>query len=315
MTLMQVVEMLPWRLLLYVLCAVGAVLAIVRRQKNTLEQQAEYSLRLEQEVTKRTDELRTQNRELAALNHKLQEVTVTDSLTGLWNRRYLADEIGKELALLRRARFANQGMSLDERTSDPALLFLMMDLDGLKGVNDTYGHQAGDRAILQTKEILVRVCRQSDTLIRWGGDEFLLLGRQANGDAAAHMSERIKQAVAVHRFDFGEGDTVRLSCSIGFAFFPFVSSTPELLSWEQVLDMADRALYRAKQTGRNRWVGVLSAPGSDPAIVKTRKDDDLEQLARDGIIELRTKVSSPTSPDDTVRRSLGPSHPQLVRSG
>ena len=81
MTLAQAVEMLPWRLLLYVLCAVGAVLAIVRRQRNTLEQQAEYSRRLEQEVAKRTDELRAQNRELAALNHKLQEVSVTDSLT------------------------------------------------------------------------------------------------------------------------------------------------------------------------------------------------------------------------------------------
>ncbi len=97
MTLAQVVEILPWRLLLYVLCTVGAVLAIVRRQRNTLVQQAEYSRRLEQEVAKRTDELRTQNRELAALNHKLQEVSVTDSLTGLWNRRYLANEIEKEL--------------------------------------------------------------------------------------------------------------------------------------------------------------------------------------------------------------------------
>ena len=164
------------------------------------------------------------------------------------------------------------------------------------------------------KEILVRVCRQSDTLIRWGGDEFLLLGRQAGRDAAAHLAERIRQAVADHRFDFGDGDTVRLSCSIGFAFFPFMSSTPNLFGWEQVLDMADRELYRAKQAGRNRWVGVLSAPGSDPAVVMKRKDDDLEQLARDGIIELHTRVSTPTSPDDTARHSPGPSHPQLVRA-
>ena len=136
MTLAQVVEILPWRLLLYVLCTVGAVLAIVRRQKNTLGQQAEYSRRLEQEVAKWTDELRTQNRELAALNHKLQEVSVTDSLTGLWNRRYLANEIEKELALMRRARIA---IKLDQRTPDSDLLFLIMDVDGLKGVNDTYG--------------------------------------------------------------------------------------------------------------------------------------------------------------------------------
>ena len=312
MTLAQVVEILPWRLLLYVLCTVGALLAIVRRQRNTLGQQAEYSRRLQQEVAKRTDELRTQNRELAALNHKLQEVSVTDSLTGLWNRRYLSNEIEKELALMRRARLAKK---LDERTPDADLLFLIMDVDGLKGVNDTYGHQAGDLAILQMKEILVRVCRQSDTLIRWGGDEFLLLGRQAGRDSAAHLAERIRQAVADHRFDFGDGDTLRLSCSIGFAFLPFMSSTPNLFSWEQVLDMADRALYRAKQTGRNRWVGVLSAPGADPVIFMKRKDDDLEQLARDGIIELYTRVSPLTSPDDTARHAPSPSHPHLVRTG
>ncbi len=131
--------------------------------------------------------------------------------------------------------------------------------------------------------------------------------------AAARLAERIKQAVADHLFDFGEGDTVRLSCSIGFAFSPFMSSTPDLFSWEQVLDVADRAMYRAKQAGRNRWVGVLSAPGTVPAIVMMRKDDDLERLSRDGIVELHTTVDTPASvPDHTARYALTPPHPQLV---
>ena len=217
---------------------------------------------------------------------------------------------------MRRARIANQRLALDERGPDPTLLFMVIDLDGLKEVNDTYGHQAGDRTIVQMKEILVRVCRQSDTLIRWGGDEFLLLGREAGLAAAARLAERIKQAVANHRFDFGDGDPVRLSCSIGFAFSPFMSSTPDLFSWEQVLNVADRAIYRAKQAGRNRWVGVLSAPGSDPAIVVMRKDDDLERLARDGIIELHTRVDTPASvPDHTTRYALAPPHPRLVHTG
>lgn len=133
MTLAQIVATLPWRLLLYVIGVGATVLAIARRQKHTLEQQAGYSRRLEQEVAKRTDELRAQNRELAALNHKLQEVSVTDSLTGLWNRRYLATEIVRELELVRRAQIANQRISLEERAADPALLFLIMDVDGLKG--------------------------------------------------------------------------------------------------------------------------------------------------------------------------------------
>ena len=301
---------------MYLLCAVAAVAAIVRRQMNKLKQQAEYSRRLEQEVAKRTDKLESQNSQLEELNEKLREVSVTDSLTGIWNRRYLSNEIEKDLALMRRAQIQNQQKGLDEHDGlDSKLLFLMMDLDGLKGVNDTYGHQAGDRAIVQMKDIIVRVCRQTDTLIRWGGDEFLLLGRQSDRDPAVHLAGRIRQSVANHRFDLGNGDTVHLTCSIGFAFFPFMQSAPSLFSWEQVLEMADRALYRAKQTGRNRWVGVLSMPQVDPAVLMQHKGDDLEQLARDGIVELHTGVSTPTSPDDTARHSPGPSHPQLVRAG
>ena len=299
-----------WAILLYVLCAAGAVLAIVRRQMNKLERQAEYSRRLEQEVATRTDELKSQNRELAELNHQLQAVSVTDSLTGLWNRRYLANEIPKDLAMIRRARVENQRKPFER--PDPNLLFLMMDLDELKGVNDTYGHQAGDRAIVQMKEILVRVCRQSDTLIRWGGDEFLLLGRQTDRDAAAHLAERIRKAVGDHRFDLGDGDTVRLSCSIGFTFFPFMPRTPNLLGWEQVLDLADRALYHAKQAGRDRWVGVLSAPEADPALVMKHKDDDLAQFARAGLVELPTGGNTPSSPDELHRGAGEPTHPQLV---
>ena len=302
-----------WAILLYVLVGVAAVLAIVRHQMNRLERQAEYSHRLEQEVAKRTDELESQNRELGQLNHKLQEVSVTDSLTGLWNRRYLADEMTKDIALIRRTRIENQRTPPDQRTEpDPSLLFLMIDLDGLKGVNDTYGHQAGDRAIVQMKEILVRVCRQSDTLIRWGGDEFLLLGRKTDRDAAACLADRIRRAVEDHRFDLGDGDTVRLSCSIGFTFFPFMPNTPTLFSWEQVLDLADRALYRAKQAGRNQWIGVVGAPGLDPAIAMQRKDDDLGQLAQAGIVELHAGADTPSSPDPTLRSTVAPLQPLLV---
>jgi hypothetical protein len=104
-----------WAILLYVLCAAAAVLAVVRRQANRLERQAEYSHRLEQEVAKRTDELESQNREFAELNHQLQEVSVTDSLTGLWNRRYLANEIPKDLALMHRARIDSQSEQVDHQ--------------------------------------------------------------------------------------------------------------------------------------------------------------------------------------------------------
>ena len=100
-----------------------------------------------------------------------------------------------------------------------------------------------------------------------------------------------------HRFDLGDGDTVRLSCSVGFTFFPFQTDAPNLFTWEQVLDLADRALYKAKQAGRDQWVGVLSMPGADPMMVMRHKDDDLDEMARNGIIELQTPDASPPDPD------------------
>ena len=129
-----------WAISIYVLCAAGAVLAVVRQQAKKLERQAEYSRRLEQEVAKRTDELESQNREFAELNHQLQEVSVTDSLTGLWNRRYLANEIPKDLALMHRARIdSQQGQGDNQNGPYSNILFLMMDLDGLKAVNEPTG--------------------------------------------------------------------------------------------------------------------------------------------------------------------------------
>ena len=302
-----------WAILVYTLIGIGAIAVVARHQSRRRERQAEYSHRLEREVAARTDELASQNRQLAGLNTKLQEVSVTDSLTGLWNRRYLANEIPKDLAVISRARVDYREFAPDDpRQKDPSLLFLMMDLDGLKGVNDTYGHKAGDEVIIKTKEILVRVCRDSDTLIRWGGDEFLLVGRQTDRTAAAGLSDRLRHAIASHRFELDNGDTVRLSCSVGFSFYPFMRSAPTLFSWEQVLDLADRALYRAKQGGRNQWVGVVGAPDADPALAFRRKDEDLDRLAGDGLLELHAGCLDPAKPDHTDHVAHTRSTPQLV---
>ncbi|MEE2964970.1 MAG: hypothetical protein VX427_12630 [Acidobacteriota bacterium] len=85
-----------------------------------------------------------------------------------------------------------------------------------------------------------------------------------------------------------------------------------MFSWEQVLNLADRALYRARQSGRNRWVGVLESAAADPTIVMQRKDDDLGQLARDGILELHTGAPDPNEPDRTYRRADTRPGPELV---
>jgi len=274
----------------------------IRRYLDRFRRSSAQARWLEREVELRTRELAEQNRQLAELNEKLRQASFTDSLTGLWNRRFLAHQITEDLALIDRAYVRG-----DAPSSGSDLLFMMLDLDGLKVVNDTWGHAAGDSTLVQVKEILRRVCRQSDTLIRWGGDEFLILGRQTDQPSAARMAERIRQAVQAHPFALADHERVRLSCSLGFAFYPFVQAAPTLLSWEQVVGLADRALYLAKQRRRDTWVGIFGRSVT-PQMLLGRLDEDLMRLAREGLVELRT-------PDDVqaVSQTAQPKGAMITR--
>ena len=273
-----------WATAVYFLMVIGLGMALQWRHKTLLERETDHGRRLESEVEARAQELTNRNEELANLNEKLQQVSYTDPLTGLWNRRYFLSQIKEDIALVKRTYIRDDGEGSGKPNRD--LLFLMMDLDGMKEANDTYGHAAGDRMLLTVREILGRVCRQSDTLIRWGGDEFLLVGRHTDRVVAEHIAERIRSAVNSHEFELSDGITGRLSCSIGFAVYPFIPNDPDSLSWEQVLHMADRGLYISKQAGRNNWTGVSSSPTVSPLRLVERIDDPLDLLVKDGLIVL-----------------------------
>jgi hypothetical protein len=100
--------------------------------------------------------------------------------------------------------------------------------------------------------------------------------------------------MAEHRFDLGLDRTVALSCSLGFAFHPFQPQHPDALNWEQVLAVADRALYAAKKSGRNAWVGILSTEREPPADFFPRLFEAPNGLAEDGFIRIRTSLDDPS---------------------
>src|SRR5690348_13575550 len=133
----------------------------------------------------------------------------------------------------------------------------MVDLDHFKEVNDTYGHAAGDLVLQQVATILQEATRDTDTVVRWGGEEFLVVARNAARKDAVVLVERIRSRVEAHAFDLGDGSTIRRTCSIGFALMPFLCADPDYMSWEEVVDVADHCLYVAKRSGRDAWVGVL----------------------------------------------------------
>ena len=277
-----------WAYLIYALLISSAVFGFVWIQQRKLAWEAEYSRRLEQQVRERTSDLAERNTQLEELNQKLAEASLTDSLTGLRNRRFLFEHVTKEIALIRR-RYAELAQGID-RIKVFDLIFMMVDLDFFKAINDTCGHVAGDQILIQVRDVLEQASRSSDILIRWGGDEFLLIARDSNPESAEELAERIRERVAEHVFTLADGQVVRTTCSVGYACFPFVRSQPELYDWEEVLTLADSALYVAKNSARNAWVGFTSN-GAAPAAGATRSlRKEPEQMAKEGLLGVHSSI-------------------------
>ena len=283
-----------WAYAAYILLALGLVMAVVRFQVNKLKQAAKQRELLEQQVLLRTQELAERNQDLEHLTSQLEKASVTDPLTGLNNRRYLQQYIESEIAALDRyAEGQNEAESTPVVDIAPGLSFMMIDLDGFKPINDTYGHHAGDLALKQVRDILRTCCRKSDTIVRWGGDEFFIIGRHANRLGAEKSAERIRVELAAHKYQVGGGHVARLSASIGVTMFPFAPKKPRLLSWEQVATVADQAAYLAKDNGRNAWVGLYGTRRISSDDLYERLNTDMEGLVNQGMVEFTTSLESP----------------------
>jgi diguanylate cyclase (GGDEF)-like protein len=280
-----------WAYLLYAL-GVGSVgFGLWWVQQRKLKREEEYSGRLELEVAERTQELEDRACELEDLNRKLVDASLTDSLTGLRNRRFLFEHVAKDIALVRR-RYQEYARGGDSPSRVCDLAFLMVDLDHFKPINDSFGHAAGDRVLVDVRNLLLDACRDSDIVIRWGGDEFLVVGRDSEPSKAEILAERIRRSIEDHVFKLGDNRVARTTCSVGFACFPFVRRDPDALPWEQTLALADAALYSAKNTSRNAWVGYLSTPLSAQRradIVRVVREEP-NRARFEGLLEIRASI-------------------------
>jgi diguanylate cyclase (GGDEF)-like protein len=223
--------------------------------RRRVRREEEYSSRLENEVRERTGRLLESNRKLKELNQSLQESSLSDPLTGLRNRRFVFEEVSRDLDVVRRKLNDQDQGHNPKDTSD--LVFMMIDLDNFKPINDTYGHAAGDQMLLDVRDVLLGTCRKSDFVVRWGGDEFVVIAKQAKPGESEALAERIRSKIAERNFMLADGQIVRTTCSIGFAAFPLFRGQAEDADLDQVLTLADSLMYEAKRH-RNAWAGILS---------------------------------------------------------
>lgn len=215
---------------------------------------------------------------------KLGDLALRDSLTGLRNRRFLQEFMETEVERTLRTWSVNyNGSSLPSSS----IALIMLDLDNFKNVNDTYGHEAGDEVLRQFSLILRDTVRKPDLVTRWGGEEFVVVAVDTYRTPQLSLTERIRQAVEAHPFRLPDGHTIRQTCSVGYAFFPFMEQDADGMAWDQVLNLADGALYIAKREGRNRVCGVVPGPAlldSPRALIAVGKD--LMEPMRAGLVGL-----------------------------
>jgi diguanylate cyclase (GGDEF)-like protein len=239
----------PWALLLGILTLIAAILLLMRLRERRLRQAKQ---RLEAEVQARTVDLQALSSALARKNLDFEQASLTDPLTGLRNRRFAMQEMPKEVSLCLR-RIESRGASSDEAAD---LVLFMIDLDHFKSVNDCHGHAIGDMVLCQFAERLREVFRGSDHLVRWGGEEFLVVARDTQREGAAELAERLRRRMADEPFVV-EGLRLRRTACIGFAPFPLLRSHPRACGWEDVVDLADQLLYACKRAGRDAWIGIF----------------------------------------------------------
>jgi len=199
--------------------------------------------------------VRETNRRLAASHVQLQAQSERDPLTNLANRRHFQ---------------AVMAQSCQSGRFEGALL--LVDIDHFKRVNDVHGHAAGDQVLVEVARRLNEAVRSDDLVVRWGGEEFLILAPRAAPEQVEQMAARVLRTLCDTSIHVGAGTGLRVTASIGYARFPLPPYGTEV-PWEQAINLADMALYTAKNQGRNRAVGIVSTTASSAEALREIEAD------------------------------------------
>ncbi len=231
--------------------------------------------------------VRITNRLLGRRNEELGFHSIRDPLTSLYNRRHFQNFIGEKPGETERRRGPIE---------KPVQAILLIDLDHFKSINDRFGHAAGDAVLIAVAQRLRDALRETDMIVRWGGEEFLVFVPTAPAGLLAEIVQRVLHAVSAEPISF-QGSDVQVTVSVGYA--PMLLPPDNVaLGWERVLDLADWALYVAKRRGRNRACGVVSfRPSTGDAAAAAQ--GDLEKEWHGGVVGAQELLGAPTNAIET----------------
>ncbi len=219
----------------------------------------------------------SQLRQKKKLAEQFQRMSVRDSLTKLGNRRYLEQNIERELAFINRAFKSNQDMALG---------IYIFDIDHFKRINDTYGHQVGDEVLQEVSRRIQQVTRDTDLLVRWGGEEFVFVARLDNNQRTYQLADRILTTISSVPFMVTNHEPLEVTCTIGVVKYPFID-TDNLTLWTRLISLADAALYLGKKR-RNCWVAVQNENLTELEQVESLLTVSLEDAVEQNRVSVKT---------------------------
>lgn len=286
------------------LVALGAV-AFVGWRYHRLHQRLETGMAemegalagLKDRIGDQTKALERAGEQLEVQSHTIEELRLTDSVTGLWTRQHVFRVLGTHGARALRTWVAWNSGATKNKPENADLLVFIVGLDKLEEATLALGSEVVDGVLCEFADVLRASSRSTDVLARWGDSEFMVVRSGADRTLERELAERLRESVASHVFRPSGELELSTSCSIGFAGFPLLTHAPEALDWEGVVALAQAALDAARRTGRNGWVGLVG-DASTPS-------EGLAELLSGGPAELirkdRLRVVTSFEDAETVR--------------
>ena len=227
--------------------------------------------------------VRNANQQLRQANDQLAYNSLHDPLTGLLNRRSLHEFMQKRTE-------QGERRQLPTASTDG---FILLDIDYFKHINDHHGHAAGDAVLIEIGQRLKQLTRQGDMVLRWGGEEFLIVLRNLNQTALTNFTNRALQVIGSTPVPY-QNSSIPVTASAGFLTLPFAGVDESQLNWEKALKLADMALYMGKVHGRNRGYGLvaLHRPYDE---LKNQLETDLSLPIEQGQLEITLVLGPPQS--------------------
>ena len=233
-----------WAYTIYILALLGLVAGYLASLKQT-------NKKLEQEVQNRT-------KALTNANLRLEKQVVVDRTTGLANKRLLQYTVSHDAAASSRSYEAKNNYSETDTPEKNDIVFYIVECNHIEELVQKYGLSVANQIIGEISDLLLTLTRDSDYLIRWKNNQFIIISRHLSRFTANILAERIKQTLTHTEFNPQEKLWLKIDCAIGFACYPFNTNKPYHYSWQNTIDYAEFALETAKLSGQGNWVGLLS---------------------------------------------------------